>query len=213
MEISEYFRLAIQLYMKKLGWGSQKQIATAIGIQQSYLSEFLNGKRAISENARVRLVEYINFNYEEIIALGRKLSKQPVEQLNEQREALAGRFKPELLRLIRKKNNVAIKDFARILYISETEYIFKEEGLLPFTFMELSTLFQHIGAIQDNFNKRLDNDITSNIESFKNKIQSLRFEDKQDLKSRLLKERSELKKKFAKTYRKLSKVKKNTEIF
>ncbi|MBW1649539.1 MAG: helix-turn-helix transcriptional regulator [Deltaproteobacteria bacterium] len=212
MEISEYFRLAIQLYIKKLGWGSQKRIATAIGIQQSYLSEFLNRKRAISENARVRFAEYINFNYEELIALGRKLSRHSAEQLNEQSEALAGRFKPELLQLIRKKNNVAIKDFARILYISETEYIFKEEGLLPFTFMELSILFQHIGLTQSEFNKRLDNDISFNIEFFKNRIKSLRSEEKQELKSRLLKERSGLKKKFAKTYRKLNKAKKNIEI-
>ncbi len=116
------------------------------------------------------------------------------------------------MQLIRKKNNVAIKDFARILYISETEYIFKEEGLLPFTFMELSILFQHIGLTQSEFNKRLDNDISFNIEFFKNRIKSLRSEEKQELKSRLLKERSGLKKKFAKTYRKLNKAKKNIEI-
>ena len=210
MEISEYFRLAIQLYMKKMGWGSQKKIAAAIGIQQSYLSEFLNGKRAISENARVRLSQYVNFNYEEMIALGRKLSNQSPDLLNEQRNTLAGKFKPDLLKSIREKNNFTIKDFARILYISETEYIFKEEGLLPFTFMELSILFENISKIQAELSSSFNTSGTSSIETIRKQIDSLPFEEKKDLKRKILEESCELKKKFSKAYSELGQIKKKS---
>ncbi len=204
MEISDYFRLTVKIYIKKLGRGVQKKIAESIGIHVSYLSEYLNGKKKISENARVRFAEYIGFNYEELVALGRKLSKQQPELFNKQRDILSGKFKPDLLKSVRRENNFTIRQFAQALYISETEYIFKEDGLIPFTFRELSILFEKISKLRPEFDSHFrPASVLKNIDNMKHHIDRFSDEAKIAYKKELLEKSAEMKKELSEAYKKI----------
>ncbi len=182
MEISDYFWLAVKNYFATFPWGAQKKIAKELNIQRSYLNEFVNKKKPLSEKLRVRFAEYIGFNYEELIALGRKLSNQSPEILKEQEKILAKGFDPKLVKAIREKHFVNSKKIAQWLNISLTEFEFKERGLIPFTFSELSILFDKIGKRGLELDYKKEEIAANRVDLIKQQIAELSDEEKEELK-------------------------------
>jgi plasmid maintenance system antidote protein VapI len=135
--IGEYFRLAFVPYMQLRGRGIQKEIAELLHIQSTYVSDFFTGKKIVSEKIRVQLAKYAGLNFEELIGLGRRIhNKSVVFQDSKKHIIYSDEFPKNMREKLGKTHNV----FAKMLRMSETEYIFKEERILAFSDEELNIL-------------------------------------------------------------------------
>jgi len=187
MKISNFFRLALKSYIQTQPRGTQKKIAEAVNIERSYLNQFLSG-RNISENLRDKIADFIGFKYEDMIALGRKLNESGQQQLEG--------FNSNILKSIRAENNFTKKEFAELLSITESEYTFKEEKLLPFTRNELFIIFKNINQAypeteKQNFPK---------VKKIRKQIEKLSENEQKILEKQLIEKRIALKKSFNNIY-------------
>ncbi len=142
--IGEYFRLAFVPYIRRSGWGVQKKIAEFLNIQTTYVSDFFTGKKIVSEKIRVMLAEYIGLNFEELISLGRRIHNKTVVFQDNKKHII---YSDEFPKNMREKLRKTQKAFARMLRISVTEYIFKEERILAFSDDELNILADNVHSI------------------------------------------------------------------
>jgi transcriptional regulator with XRE-family HTH domain len=136
-EIAEYVRLAIVLYGTKQARGFQKKIADALDIKKTYVSDFFNGKRMISEDLRADVAKYLGFKYEDLITLGKKISNKSANIGGESR---TGAYNEDFPKNVMEEKNITVSELSFLLDISEAEYIFKEQNLIAFTNKELKKL-------------------------------------------------------------------------
>lgn len=156
MKIADYFRIALCRYFEVAPRGTQAVIADKFKISKSNLSDFLKGRKPLSEEKRAKISEHLGFNYESMVAVGRKMYHYENSSNQKNLKLIDAQIDTSLLVKIRKKYGFSIKDFADWIGISDTEYIFKEKKFFPFTFSEISIIFRNITEIEPTFKNPLE---------------------------------------------------------
>ncbi len=136
----ELFRLAFKLYLNGSPRGKQSEIARALDVEKSSISNYINRKKKFKEGTRGKIAKYIGYSYGDMINLGEKLAGK--FEVNAKSTHPPFSFKPGVLELFRKKNNISKEELSYLLAISKTEYDFKEKGLMPFESHEIIKLMK-----------------------------------------------------------------------
>ncbi|MBI9090741.1 MAG: hypothetical protein JEZ12_16105 [Desulfobacterium sp.] len=76
METADYFRKAVQDYLKDKPRGAQKKLAEKSGITSRHLNDFLGHRRAMKEQDRVRIAEAMDSDYLDLLIHGKNLIKK-----------------------------------------------------------------------------------------------------------------------------------------
>lgn len=71
--ISNQFRAALAHLLVREGRGAQSRLATQQGIDRGYLNAIVKGRKTGSEVIRDKITKYFQMEYEEMLALGRKI--------------------------------------------------------------------------------------------------------------------------------------------
>ena len=126
------------------------------------LNSFVKKKTSLSEKKRIQVASFLGFKYEEFIALGRKL----VNLKKEDGLFNGDHTDPEAFALnlsaaktfheIQKRHNLSDRDIAKCLNIDLMDYRFKQQGLLPFSFEEISLVFEKIGIKSPDFDNSME---------------------------------------------------------
>jgi len=83
METSDYFRKAVQEYLSGKEWGAQTHLATSSGIDVKHLNDFLAGRRTMKESFRIKITNFLEYDYLEILQHGKRLLEGKPEPANE----------------------------------------------------------------------------------------------------------------------------------
>ena len=73
MKPSDYFRKAVQDYLKGKPRGSQKKLAEKAGLTPRHLNDFLGCRRAMTEDDQLKITDYLKVDYIDFIQQGREL--------------------------------------------------------------------------------------------------------------------------------------------
>lgn len=71
MDIPELFRHLLKIIIRSKNRGFQKAIADNCGIDPGHLSDFLAGRKKLSEAKRVVVVEYLGYEYDEFLSMAK----------------------------------------------------------------------------------------------------------------------------------------------
>lgn len=71
--VSNQFRAALTHLLVREGRGAQSRLASQQGIDRGYLNAIIKGRKSGSEAIREKITEYFRMEYEEMLALGRRL--------------------------------------------------------------------------------------------------------------------------------------------
>jgi len=71
MDTVKIFRELLTLVIKSKPPGYQGELAKRCGIDPSHLSDFLHGRKPLSESKRIAVVLELGFEYDEFLALGK----------------------------------------------------------------------------------------------------------------------------------------------
>jgi len=71
--VSNQFRAALAHLLVREGRGAQSRLASQQGIDRGYLNAIIKGRKSGSEAIREKITEYFRMEYEEMLALGRRL--------------------------------------------------------------------------------------------------------------------------------------------
>lgn len=72
MNAKKYFRAFLQAELSKESAFTQVKLAQIAKVQYKQFNGFLHGRQGLSETARERIAQALNFKYEETLCLGRK---------------------------------------------------------------------------------------------------------------------------------------------
>lgn len=70
MNIAELFRRTFKVWIEGQPRGEQSEIADTIGISRQYMSDFINGRKMLSEEKREALAALAGFTYVEFLRMG-----------------------------------------------------------------------------------------------------------------------------------------------
>jgi hypothetical protein len=71
MDVPELFRHLLKTIIRSKDRGFQKAIADKCGIDPGHLSDFLAGRKKLSEAKRVVVVEYLGYEYDEFLSMAK----------------------------------------------------------------------------------------------------------------------------------------------
>jgi hypothetical protein len=71
--VSNQFHAALTYLLVREGRGAQSRLALQQGIDRGYLNAIIKGRKSGSEAIREKITEYFRMEYEEMLALGRRL--------------------------------------------------------------------------------------------------------------------------------------------
>jgi len=71
--VSNQFRAALTHLLVREGRGAQSRLASQQGIDRGYLNAIIKGRKSGSEVIRDKITKYFSMEYEEMLALGRKI--------------------------------------------------------------------------------------------------------------------------------------------
>jgi len=126
------------------------------------LNSFVKKRTSLSEKKRIQVASFLGFKYEEFIALGRKLVDLKKEDgLFDDDHTDPDAFALNLsaaktFHEIQKRHNLSDRDIAKCLDIDLMDYMFKQRGLLPFSFEEISLVFGEIGKKSPDFDDSME---------------------------------------------------------
>jgi hypothetical protein len=113
------------------------------------LKNFINKKGRLSEKKRIQIASFLGFKYEEFIALGRKLvdlEKEDMSPEHKGSEALSLNLSTvKTFQEIQRRHDLSDRDVAKCLNMDLMDYMFRQRGLIPFSFEEISLIFEIIG--------------------------------------------------------------------
>lgn len=73
MELTDIFKKTLRLFLDGKPRGTQSEMADSIGINRSNLNGYIKDKEPMSESRRIKIAEYLGFEYTEFINLGNRL--------------------------------------------------------------------------------------------------------------------------------------------
>ena len=82
METADYFRKAVKHYLDGKPRGAQSELAKQSGINRIHLNDFLGGRRTMKESYRLKITEFLKYDYLEFLAFGKALieGKKPKDK-------------------------------------------------------------------------------------------------------------------------------------
>ena len=83
METADYFRKAVQDYLKDKPRGAQSELAENAGIKRIHLNDFLGKRRVLQEKDRIKITNFLGYDYLEFLQHGKRLLEGKPEPSNE----------------------------------------------------------------------------------------------------------------------------------
>lgn len=78
---TDCFVAALKKKLKEQGHGSKKKLAFDVGISPNHLSDILAQRKNAGEKLKERIVERLEMNFEDMLALGRRITEGQAEKL------------------------------------------------------------------------------------------------------------------------------------
>ena len=154
-DIAEFYRVALKYYIEM---HTEKRFKLDVfeELRNKYpkmafsgINNFIKKKSPLSEKKRIQIASFLDFKYEEFIALGRKLAYLQENNMLPYEPGIEAFYSNQatanILKDFQEKHNLSDRNVATCLDIDLMDYTFKKKGLIPFSFDEVSTVFQKAG--------------------------------------------------------------------